>query len=293
MPFTVITLKKVPPSLRGDLTKWMQEIATGVYVGNFNTRIRENLWKRVCDAVGDGEATISYTCRNEIGYQFQTMNTERQVIDYDGIPLVFIPVKKPEENNSGRQTGYSTAHKLQKARKFVRPHNNNEKPYVVIDIETTGFNELHDQILEIGAVKCESGNTDYFQRLIRIDCALPKNITELTGISEQMVMEEGRELKEVLTEFLAFIRDYDLAGYNVNFDLKFINTALRKYSMPRLANHIYDLMRTVKKEKLFQTDYRLQTSLTSYGIRKEVPHRALEDAKLIYELSTKVNKFRG
>ena len=30
MPFTVITLKKVHPSLRGDLTKWMQEIANGV-----------------------------------------------------------------------------------------------------------------------------------------------------------------------------------------------------------------------------------------------------------------------
>ena len=41
MPFTVVTLKSVPPSLRGDLTKWMQEIAIGVYVGNFNSRIRE------------------------------------------------------------------------------------------------------------------------------------------------------------------------------------------------------------------------------------------------------------
>lgn len=61
MPFTVITLKKVPPSLRGDLTKWMQEIATGVYVGNFNSKVRENLWKRVIDNVKEGEATICYS----------------------------------------------------------------------------------------------------------------------------------------------------------------------------------------------------------------------------------------
>lgn len=40
MPLTVITLKNSPPSLRGDLTKWMQEISIGVYVGNFNTKIR-------------------------------------------------------------------------------------------------------------------------------------------------------------------------------------------------------------------------------------------------------------
>ena len=46
MPFTVITLKKVPDSLRGDLTRWMQEIATGVYVGSYNSKVREYLWKR-------------------------------------------------------------------------------------------------------------------------------------------------------------------------------------------------------------------------------------------------------
>lgn len=37
----VITLTKVPYSLRGDLTKWCQEIQTGVYVGNVNARIRD------------------------------------------------------------------------------------------------------------------------------------------------------------------------------------------------------------------------------------------------------------
>lgn len=36
MPMTVITLSKVSNSLKGDLSKWMQEIATGVYIGNFN-----------------------------------------------------------------------------------------------------------------------------------------------------------------------------------------------------------------------------------------------------------------
>lgn len=67
MPFTVITLKSVPPSLKGDLTRWMQEIDTGVYVGNFNTRIRENLWQRVCKQVGRGEATMSFAVVMNLG----------------------------------------------------------------------------------------------------------------------------------------------------------------------------------------------------------------------------------
>lgn len=62
MPLTVITLKNVPPSLRGDLTKWMQEIATGVYIGNFNSKIRDNLWKRVKEISGCGEVTLSFYC---------------------------------------------------------------------------------------------------------------------------------------------------------------------------------------------------------------------------------------
>lgn len=93
MPLTVITLKNSPPSLRGDLTKWMQEISTGVYVGNFSTRIREELWKRVVDSVGTGEATMSYAYRNEIGYRFATHNATKISIDYEGIPLVLTPAK--------------------------------------------------------------------------------------------------------------------------------------------------------------------------------------------------------
>lgn len=96
MPLTVITLKNVPPSLRGDLTKWMQEIATGVYIGNFNSKIRDNLWKRVKETSGCGEVTLSFYCQNEIGYGFETINAKREVVSYDGIPLILIPDKSTE-----------------------------------------------------------------------------------------------------------------------------------------------------------------------------------------------------
>ena len=83
MPLTVLTLKNVPPSLKGDLTKWMQEIATGVYIGNFNSKIRDKLWERIQDAVGSGEATMSYPMRNELVYTFNTLNTKREIYDSD------------------------------------------------------------------------------------------------------------------------------------------------------------------------------------------------------------------
>ena len=102
MPLTVITLKNSPPSLRGDLTKWMQEISTGVYVGNFNTKIREELRDRIVESVGSGEATMTYATRNEIGYKFETHNSNKISIDFDGIPLVFTPTNPKESKKENK-----------------------------------------------------------------------------------------------------------------------------------------------------------------------------------------------
>ncbi|MCB4943526.1 type I-E CRISPR-associated endoribonuclease Cas2e [Streptococcus mutans] len=294
MPFTVITVKNVPQSLRGDLTKWMQEIATGVYVGNFNTRIREQLWARVQASVGSGEATISFAYRNEIGYQFDTINAQRNVIDYDGIPLVFLPSPKDNIKNVDK-LGFSDAAKFRKMRKYAalssKVCNNTPSSYVVIDIETDGLDENINSIIDIGAVKLNSNHFEEFNYLVKYDRVLPKNISLLTGITQEMLEDEGEEIQFVLTEFLNFIGNSDLVGYGVGFDIKFINNELKRLSMPMMKSRVYDLMKYVKNEKLFLDNYKLQTVLRSYGIEEKVPHRALQDSRLIYELSTKVNKF--
>ena len=302
MPFTVITLKSVPESLRGDLTKWMQEIDTGVYVGNFNSRIREYLWKRVCRQVGNGEATMSFACRNEIGYDFNTINTRRKVIDFDGLPLVLDPAVK--DNSMKLQKGFSNAAKMMHARKKVKAGGKEQssgafcvpvqekkiKTCIFLDIETTGLRTGEDRIIEIGAVKYEEGKKTNFQKLICIGSKLPDRIVQLTGITDQM-LERSDTLKEALKELLYFISGYVLVGYNIGFDLKFLNAGLQEYGMPLITNQTIDLIQLVKKEKIFLTDYKLETVLKAYGINENVPHRALQDATLLWKLSSKVNIF--
>jgi CRISPR-associated protein Cas2 len=298
MPFTVITLQKVPNALRGDLSKWMQEIAPGVYVGNFNSRVRDRLWDRVCASVGDGRATLSYSYRNEIGYQFETINTQRQVIDCDGIPLVLIP-QSDTGSGAALKQGFSKAAKMRHARRSAGPA---EKPgnaqtddgtaYVVVDIETTGLDPDRDDIIELGAVKTAGGEETQFSALVATHKAIPQNIREMTGLDNDLLAKEGGDLKTVLEAFLEFAGQTELVGYNVHFDMKFLNAGLKKCGRPPLTNPTSDLITFVKKEKLFQPNYQLETSLHSYGINKKVPHRALEDAMLIYELSAKVKKFR-
>ena len=295
MPFTVITLKNTTSYLRGDLTKWMQEIAVGVYVGNFNSRVREELWERVKQNVGRGEATLAYSSNNELGYLFDMHNCQREPVEFDGITLVRLPETVTKQSIS-KTKNFSNAAKFHRARKFSQRKSQFEKTisplnYVVIDIETTGLDELSCEIVEIAAIKKLGNQVTSFHKMIKGDYQVPKNIEELTGISNALLSEQGADFLESLTEFVDFVGVLPIVGYGVGFDIRVINSKLNKFGQKSLLNQTYDLIRYVKKEKKYLPNYQLETVLQHYEIAEKVPHRALQDAELILELSTKVKKF--
>lgn len=291
MPLTVITLKNVPPSLRGDLTKWMQEIATGVYIGNFNPRIRERLWNRICENTSIGEATLSYATRNEIGYTFETLHTKRQVINNEGLPLVLLPAMPASARESSFGFSEAAKHRMIKKQTSARERNKIVHCYTVIDVETDGVEVNTNHLIELGAVRMEGEQQKEFHCLIIHDSPLPPAITQLTGISAALLKSQGTSLENALQEFVAFVGDTPLVGYNIDFDMRFLQKALSEVHLQPLTNRTYDLLRFVKKENMFLDNYKLQTVLAHYGIQATVIHRALDDARLTYELSTKVNEF--
>lgn len=288
MPLTVITLKNSPPSLRGDLTKWMQEISTGVYVGNFNTKIRQELRERVVESVGSGEATMTYSARNEIGYKFETHNSNKITIDFEGIPLVLTP-QNPKEDKKENKLGFSKAAKMRKAKKYFSfKSQEHTKAYIIIDLETTGLDPINDRIIEIGAIKIGKENKEY-SSIIWQDIKLSEKISNITGISDEDI-KKGKDEKNAINEFIDFIGEDTLVGYNINFDIKFINEALKRQEKPKIKNMTYDVMQYVKNDKLFLKNYKLETVIKEYGINENVPHRAIEDVKIIQKLIPKLNK---
>ena len=234
----------------------------------------------------------------EIGYDFLTINADRSVVDSDGIPLVLVPLKEElDEEENVLRNGFSTASHIHHARNSsfakhqVSDHSLcQSKGYVVIDLETTGLHPERDKIIEIGAVKWDGIKETFYNALVNIHETIPPVISGLTGITDDM-LKEGKDIKSALQEFCDFIGNNILVGYNLSFDMDFLNTALHKCGMQGIGNDIIDVLKTVKREKLFQENYKLQTTLKSYGISGTVPHRALEDAKLIFQLSNKLNVF--
>ena len=291
MAMTVITMSNAPVSLRGDLTKWMQEIATGVYIGNLNSRVREELWERVTQSVAKGQATLSYATRNELGYQFVTHRTKQVNVSFDGIPLVMI-LKEENHIADELKRGFSNQAKFRQARKYAAQRKATAgTSYIVLDIETDGLDPLVNNIIEVAALRVGPENCEEFHCLIQNQRELPSQIVELTGITDKVLASEGQDVSEALADFIGFIGELPIVGYNLLFDVDFINRSLRDINKTSIKNRKIDLMSLVKKEKMFLKSYKLEDVLLAYGIDESVSHRALEDARLTHALSTKVNGF--
>ncbi|WP_457601487.1 3'-5' exonuclease, partial [Hydrogenivirga sp.] len=104
-----------------------------------------------------------------------------------------------------------------------------DSTFVVIDVETTGFDVNHAEIIDIGAVRVEGGIiTDTFSSLIDPGFFIPDRIKELTGITNAMVVGSPK-MREVLPEFMDFIGEDIIVGHHITQDIKFIDKYTRLY----------------------------------------------------------------
>ena len=90
---TVLVMDNVSPSLRGECTRWLLEIKTGVFIGTISAAVRERLWDMVKSRAEGGNCLIAYASNNEQGYCMEVSgNPRRMVIDFDGLQLIKIKV---------------------------------------------------------------------------------------------------------------------------------------------------------------------------------------------------------
>lgn len=85
----VLIVESVPPSLRGELSKWMLEPKAGVYVGSVSGAVRDLLWEKACRSAGDGGCVMVHTAANEQGFSIRSWgDTSRIVERWEGLFLV-------------------------------------------------------------------------------------------------------------------------------------------------------------------------------------------------------------
>ena len=156
-----------------------------------------------------------------------------------------------------------------------------EQEYVVFDTETTGFYAGSDQMIEIGAVKIKNGEiTDRFDELIDPHRPLPKKITELTFITDEMLKGCPSE-EEITNKFLNWVGNLPLVAHNAKFDISFMKAACQKYGFEEFNKTVLDTMSIARMLYPNWPNHKLQTLTKNLDVPwdEDKHHRADYDAE--------------
>jgi DNA polymerase III subunit epsilon len=154
--------------------------------------------------------------------------------------------------------------------------------FTVVDVETTGWAPDEAGITEIGAVRVRDGRVvAEFSSLVNPGTPVPPAITELTGISDQM-LTSAPPVAAVLPGLLAFADGSVLAAHNAPFDLRFLTAACTAMGRDWPAFDVLDTVRLARH--LMATpqevpDRKLATLASFFGTPVRPSHRALDDAR--------------
>lgn len=156
--------------------------------------------------------------------------------------------------------------------------------YIVLDIETTGLDPYYDEIIEIGALKINSDKiVDQFSTLVKPEKPIDDFITNLTGITDEMV-SNAPNIRDILPSFLAFTGDSAIVGHHVHFDINFIYDKTMEHFGTCFENNFIDTLKLSKRLFPLMKSYRLTDLVRDFNINAKPNHRALADCASTYEL---------
>jgi len=164
--------------------------------------------------------------------------------------------------------------------------------FVVVDIETTGLSAHRHKITEIAAVRIDGENViDEFQTLVDPEVPIPKFITRLTGIDNELV--EGHPTVDVaMLQFIKYLGEDTFVAHNASFDYKFLhhNASMIGHKMKNeklctrmLANRLMPDLYSKKLGALCDV----------FQIDNNQAHRAMSDTKATVEVFQKFLKMLG
>jgi DNA polymerase-3 subunit epsilon len=152
-------------------------------------------------------------------------------------------------------------------------------PFVALDLETTGSRPGTSKITEIGAVRYEGFlEVGHFHTLVNPMRPIPPMITQITGITQEMVADAPR-IDEVIPDLLEFLKGAIVVAHNACFDVGFLNYELRRLKGRQLGEGAIDTLPLSRALAPGLPNYRLGTVAEALGAPVTACHRALADAQ--------------
>jgi len=153
--------------------------------------------------------------------------------------------------------------------------------FVILDLETTGLTAGKHEIIEIGAIRAnrDSMQHDTYQVFVKARRKVPKKITELTGITQEMLNAEGVSLQEALSGLTEFVGTHRIVTFNAEFDVSFLHAAASELGLPRLKNPVSCALQMSRRAWPGRKSYRLAELARDGNLSTENTHRALGDCQ--------------
>ena len=159
-----------------------------------------------------------------------------------------------------------------------------EAEFFVVDLETTGGRPGPGAIIEIGAWRMVGRRlTESFQTLVRPQGFIPRFISGLTSISNEMV-RDAPPIEQVLPAFREFIGDRVMVAHNAAFDYSFLNFEFRRIFGLHLSNPVLCTLRMSRRFMPTLKRRRLDLLAEHFGLSTEGRHRGLGDARMAAEI---------
>lgn len=155
--------------------------------------------------------------------------------------------------------------------------------YVLLDLETTGLDPRYDDIIEFAALRVKGNEiTDRYQTFVRPVNPIPDFITELTGITNDMVAD-APSVGGALPGIMDFIGDDLVIAHNAHFDVNFLYDAAENFGSNHFSNSFIDTLRIARKLLPEQRHHRLSDLLAPLGVTAGDEHRALADCLTLFD----------
>ena len=156
--------------------------------------------------------------------------------------------------------------------------------FVVVDLETTGGRAAAGSIIEIGACRMEGQRiTATFETLVRPRMAIPRFITGLTSITNEMV-RDAPPIEQALPAFRDFLGDAVMVAHNAPFDHSFLDFEFRRLFGIGVRNPVLCTLRLSRRLLPSLKRRRLDALAEHFGLSTEGRHRGLGDARMAAEL---------
>ncbi|HSI42831.1 MAG TPA: exonuclease domain-containing protein [Methylotenera sp.] len=151
-----------------------------------------------------------------------------------------------------------------------------------LDIETTGGSHLHDRITEVALVKIEDGEISIkWETLINPGIPIPREITGLTGISNEMV-KDAPKFEDIAGDLFSHLEGTVMAAHNCRFDHGFLKAEYKRMG-GTLRQRTLCTVKLSRKLYPHAQSHSLDAIMKRFGLRTNARHRGMGDVQLMLD----------